>query len=793
MSAFRKVTIPLLIVVAMLVTTACQPIRPPAGAIEPVEPAASAAAEQAAPAALAERYTGTLSVAGMELSIIVALTPGADGYTGTIDIPEQGAAGIPLHDIRVELPAVHFEMLEGPPLAVFDGELAATGEISGTFLQSGVEGSFVLAPEAAAADGAAQPATPGLGETYTDPAGRYSVPIPTNWTLSEGDGYVLLMDPEESIKMYLVVLPGTDLEQATTDGWALVDPTFDLAIDETVEPPTAGSGVDQILVTNYDVNDDSRGVQAVAQAKDGDTYLILIDGEVAGLQRRSAQVTIVGSGFKILAVEETDLSEAERLPVDAEIIASLEEFITTYLEAFGIPGAVVGIVENGELVYSKGFGVADPVTGAPMEPDTNVMIGSTGKSLTTMMMGTLVDDGIMSWDTPAIELYPAFKVKDPALTEQITMRNLVCACTGVPRRDLELILNAAEQTAEDTVASLADFEFFTDFGEAFQYSNQMVATAGYIAADAAEGGTADLETEYEQALQERVLDPIGMENTTVSFDAVRARGNYATPHMLTLENTYEPISLDVEGVLIPVAPAGLHWSTLEDMAKYMITQLQEGVAPDGTRVVSAENLKETWKPQIALSNEASYGLGWIVTKFKGVPVLTHGGNTIGFTSGFTFLPDTDLGVVVLTNGRATNLFNDGVAGRLLELVYDQPAEVAQNLDFYLERMDEQTSELTGQLKEEIDAQAVEPYLGRFTNEALGTIELSLVDGKLMLDAGEFVTQLKAKVDEDGELDGYMEIDPPLQGALYRFGQAEDGAAIIVLGEGAVKYTFVAAE
>lgn len=792
MSAFRKVTIPLLIVIAMLVTTACQPIRPPAGATEPVEPAAPAAAEQVAPATLAERYTGTLSVAGMELSIIVALTPGADGYTGTIDIPEQGAAGIPLHDIRVELPAVHFEMLEGPPLAVFDGDLAATGEITGTFVQSGVEGSFVLVPEATAADGATQPATPGLGETYTDPAGRYSVPIPTNWTLSEADGYVMLKDPEESIKMYLVVLPGTDLAQATLDAWQLIDPAFDVAIDEAIEPP-AGRDVDGALVTTYDTGDDNRIMQAVAQGKDGEAYLLLIDGQLSGLQKRNAQVSIVGSGFKILAVEETDLADAMPLPIDEAIISPLEEFIATYMEAFGIPGAAVGIVENGELVYSKGFGVADPVTGAPMEPDTNVMIGSTGKSLTTMMMGTLVDDGIMSWDTPAIELYPAFKVKDPALTEQITMRNLVCACTGVPRRDLELLFNASEQTAEDTVAALADFEFFTDFGEAFQYSNQMVATGGFIAADAAQGSSGGLATEYAAALQERVLDPIGMENTTISFDAVQARGKYAVPHTLTLNYTYAPISLDAESMLIPVAPAGLHWSTLEDMAKYMITELNEGVAPDGTRVISAENLKETWKPQIALSNEASYGLGWIVSEYKGVPVLSHGGNTIGFTSGFTFLPGKGFGVIVLTNGRATNVFNEGVAGRLLELVYDQPAEVSQNLDFYLEQADKELVELTGLLKDEIDTTAVEPYLGHFSNEALGAIELSLVDGRLMLDAGEFATQLKAKYDDAGELEGYMQSDPPLQGALYKFEQAVDGSSIIVLGEGAVKYTFVAAE
>ncbi|MBK8796758.1 MAG: beta-lactamase family protein [Anaerolineales bacterium] len=784
----RKCVLPLLIVAALLVTTGCQPIRP-----VPVDaPPSVAATATLAPATfqLEGIYSGALSIAGLELAITVYFTPEGDGYTGAIDIPEQGVTGLPLHDIRVDGTNAHFEMLEGPSLAAFAGELTGRGQLSGVFTQGGVEGSFILYPAAADA-GAAAAVTAGVGETYTDPAGRFSVPIPTNWTVTEGDGYVLLMDPEESIKMYLVVAPGvgTALEQATADAWAMIDPAFDVAIDETVEPP-AGSDIDQILVTNYETGDANRIVQAVAQAKHGDAYLLLIDGELAALQKRNAQVTIVGSGFKILAIEETDLSAVAPLPITDAITAPLAAFITKYMAAFGVPGAAVGIVEDGELVYAQGFGVADPESGAPMAPDTNVMIGSTGKSLTTLMMGALVDDGIMTWDTPAIELYPAFKVADPALTEQITMRNLVCACTGVPRRDLELIFNASEQSAADTVAALADFEFFTDFGEAFQYSNQMVATAGYIAANAAQGGGADLESEYEQALQERVLDPIGMENTTLSFDKIRERGNYAIPHMLTLQNTYAPITLDDEAVLTPIAPAGLHWSTLEDMAKYMVTQLHEGVAPDGTRVVSAENLKETWKPQIAISNDVSYGLGWIVSDYKGQPLISHDGNTIGFTSSFTFLPGRDLGVIVLTNGRATNLFNEGVAGRLLELVYAQPAETEQAMDFYLEQMAKQTEKLVARIQDEVDAAAVEPWLGRFSHPALGTIELSLDAGKLMLDAGEFVTELKPLRNDDGELDGYIQLNVPLQGLVYKFEQAEDGANVIVVGEGASQYTFV---
>ncbi len=780
-----------MLVVVMLMTAACQPVRPiertPDGAATPTPVAAEEVVAEAP--SLAGLYSGALAVAGMELEIIVELAEGEAGFTGTIDIPAQGAAGIPLHDIRIEPPVVYFEMLEGPALASFDGVLDETGAISGAFSQAGMTGEFALAPadSPAVTDTSALP--PGVSAIYTDPAGRFSAPIPTNWTAREGDGYVLFTDPDEAIKMVIVVVENDDLEAATAAAWQIFDPTFDLAIDETIEPPSS-SGFDQTLVTNYDTGDRNRLVQAVAQGKEGVAYVILVDGGLAAFQRRNAQVAIIGSGFKALSDDETDLSQVTPLPVTDEVIAALEEFIATYMEAFGVPGAVVGIVEGNELIYKQGFGVADLATGAPMTTDKQMMIGSTGKSLTTMLMGTLVDDGLMTWDTPAQQLHPDFRVKDPALSESITMRNLVCACTGVPRRDLELLFNADTLGAQEMVASLADFEFFTDFGEAFQYSNQMVGAAGYIVGEVAEPDAADLMTAYAEALQNRVLDPIGMTNTTLSFDAVLERNNYATPHAQTLQATYTPLAFDIEALLLPIAPAGAHWSTLEDMARYMITQLQEGVAPDGTRVVSAENLKETWKPQIAISNDVSYGLGWMVSSYKGQPVVSHAGNTFGFTSGFTFLPGRDLGVIVLTNGRATNLFNEGVAGRLLEIIYAQPAETERNLDFYLEQLDKQVQELATQIGEELDGNAIEPHLGDFTNPMLGDIVMLLDDGRLLLDAGEFVTELRPKFDSKGELQGYIQLDPPLQGLVYKFDTADDGAPIIVLGEGADVYTFV---
>src|SRR5690606_12263460 len=153
----------------------------------------------------------------------------------------------------------------------------------------------------------------------------------------------------------------------------------------------------------------------------------------------------------------------------------------------------------------------------------------------------------------------------------ITVRNLLCACTGVPRRDLELTFNAAELSAEDVVASLATFEFFTAFGEAFQYSNQVVATAGYVAAAAAGAAHCELWDGYAAALAERVLDPTGMSDTTLSFADVAARGDHAVPHQLDLlSGEYLPLDLAAHPILLPLAPAGAHRAAADRTARYSL-------------------------------------------------------------------------------------------------------------------------------------------------------------------------------------------------------------------------------
>src|SRR5690606_6359249 len=161
-------------------------------------------------------------------------------------------------------------------------------------------------------------------------------------------------------------------------------------------------------------------------------------------------------------------------------------------------------------------------------------------------------------------------------------------------------------------------------------------TGGYAAAAAAGGEYGSLYEAYVDEMQRRVFDPIGMASTTFDVEAVEAEGHHATPHSLLPDASYEPVPLSVEGLLTPVAPAGAAWSNVMDMARYLITELNQGVTPDGTRVVSEENLNVTWEPQVPVSAEASYGLGWFVGNYKGQPLRYHGGNTLGFTADLAF-------------------------------------------------------------------------------------------------------------------------------------------------------------
>jgi hypothetical protein len=195
-----------------------------------------------------------------------------------------------------------------------------------------------------------------------------------------------------------------------------------------------------------------------------------------------------------------------------------------------------------------------------------------------------------------------------------------------------------------------------------------------------------------------------------------------------------------------------------------------------------------------------YGLGWVVGAYGGQRLIWHSGGTLGFTSLVSFLPEADLGVVVLTNGAAGTAgpFTYAVTFRLLELLFDQPAAFDAQLAASVAGAAQGRTDLLAHLGQ-VDPAAVGPYLGRYANPDLGPVTLALRAGTLMVGAGAFRSELRPRLDEDGAVAGYVLVDPPLGGyppqATLTFEQSTGGQPRLVLtvpadpGEADLVYAF----
>lgn len=291
-----------------------------------------------------------------------------------------------------------------------------------------------------------------------------------------------------------------------------------------------------------------------------------------------------------------EVTAGSPLPLAGERRAQFEAYVADALLRFGVPGASVAVVQNGNVVYLNGFGFREAGSTLAVDPDTMFMIGSVTKSMTTMLAATLVDDGRLTWETPLADLLPAFAVGDPELTESLTVCDAFCNCIGIPGRDLEFFFAGDTFTPEGVVTALAGVAPTAARGERFQYNNLLIAAGGYALGVAAEGSSDTMLRAYDVALRERVPGPIGMTRSTFQPKEVLDGGNYALPHATDLTGRQQAIPVAAERTLGPVAPSGQLWSNAREMARYVQTELAGGVAPNGTRVVSAEQLAETWAP-----------------------------------------------------------------------------------------------------------------------------------------------------------------------------------------------------
>ncbi|HEX7253748.1 MAG TPA: serine hydrolase domain-containing protein, partial [Thermoanaerobaculia bacterium] len=353
-------------------------------------------------------------------------------------------------------------------------------------------------------------------------------------------------------------------------------------------------------------------------------------------------------------------------------------------------------------------------------------------------------------------------------TRQVRIRQLICACTGLPRQDLEWIFQFEGVTPEGALATLGTMQPTSKFGEMFQYSNPMAGAAGFTAGHALYP-TLELGAAYDKAMQAQVFDPLGMKATT--FDYARSlAGDHAMPHSPDVDGKTAHAIMELNYAIIPLRPAGAAWSNVRDMLHYVQMELDDGMLPDGKRYIPKEPLLERRVPQVPIGKDDTYGMGLIVNTTYGIPVVHHGGDLIGFHSDMMWLPEQRVGAVILTNADPGWILRNQFRRKLLEVLFDGKPEAdaqvaAQSKTFY--------EELAAERKlMTIPADSAESakLATLYENRALGQIAVSHSNGTTVFDFGEWKSPMASRKNPDGSI-SFLTTAPGIEGLEFVVGAA----------------------
>ncbi len=615
--------------------------------------------------------------------------------------------------------------------------------------------------------------------TVKTPRGA-SFPVAAGWTVTEAGDQITLSDPEHQMKVTYVELEAPSGASAIAGAWKRHDPAFALTARRTVTPPS--TTWDDVTQTVYETPDPAAVVMAVARRRGQVAWVVLLEATQASLDRRGAQMQNSFDRLEAPGVAKESFAGKTAATLDEARTRELREFAERARVALHVPGAAFVVVQGGKPVVEAALGVRELGKPEAVTPKTLFLIGSTTKSLTTLLMAKAVDEGKFTWDTRVKEVDPSFTLGDAALTERVSMQHLVCACTGVPRTDMELLFTFGRQRPEDLLGRLRELRPTTAFGETFQYNNQLVAAAGFLTARAYYPKLSPGDA-YDRALREKVLTPLGMSDSTLSLRDGKARA--AATHGEGADGEMRVMPFSYEEFLVPLRPSGGLLSSVGDMARYLQAELAQGKSVTGVQVASAENVVRRRKPQVKVTDDVSYGMGLMSGKVKDVPFVEHGGATFGHRSTFFYLPDQNVGLVVLAS--APGPLGSLIKTRLLELLFDAKPSAESTLAFVVAEQKKSVEKFREQLAPAEPAEVTRALLGRYSNDRLGEVTVGETKGELWFDAGEWKSRLAWQKRPDGKKDLVL-LDPPVAGLSFEL-REENGKRVIFLSHQQHEYVF----
>jgi len=347
--------------------------------------------------------------------------------------------------------------------------------------------------------------------------------------------------------------------------------------------------------------------------------------------RRSAVCLTLCAGMSVAALAQTDSRQS---------LEGFESFAQQVLKDSKCAGFAVAVIKDGKVIYAKGFGSRDLKNNQPVTTKTLFAIGSATKSFTVTALGTLVDQGKLDWDKPVRDYLPDFRLMDLVATERMTPRDLVTHRSGLPGHDRMWLSSGLSR--QEIYSRLRYLEPSKDFRTAYQYQNLMFMTAGYL--DEHVAGMP-----WEDHVRKMILQPLGMSDTNFTVDAIEKSADHSQPYTVLKDQIREIPFRNIDSI----GPAGSINSNAEDMAKYVTMHMQHGKG-----IISLKNSTEMQSPQMSISGPRggerelgaeSYGMGFMVSSYRGHYLVHHGGNIDGFSALVSFMPQDNIGMIILTN------------------------------------------------------------------------------------------------------------------------------------------------
>jgi len=407
--------------------------------------------------------------------------------------------------------------------------------------------------------------------------------------------------------------------------------------------------------------------------------------------------------------------------------SGIDRFVEATLRAARIPGAALAVVAHGETVFCRAYGYRDLEAQLPVTPGTAYPIASTTKAINATLLGMLVDEGRLAWDTPVQCYLPRFGLGGSVVASQVTLRDLVTMRTGLPRHDWMWVDNPL--TRAQLVERLGFLALSAGFRERFQYNNLTATTAGHIAEVVT--GCA-----WEELVRTRILEPLGMSDTTFGWP------DNGEPTLSYHEGSRRELLVTRRFATEVTAPSGGSiYSTVRDMARWISFNIQ-----------GAQRLAEIHTPRMVVGSDgsgptpdASYALGWFVDYYNGHERVSHGGYLHDVNSDVMIFPQAGVGIVSFTNFGPPRM-----AGFINQCVFDlcmglAPAQTLEAKLAEYERKIEQTCERNSSVRKVAGTAPSHPlcdYAGGYAHPAYGNVTISCCAGGLAFRRNELTLELQ---------------------------------------------------